>query len=334
MLAGAVDAGKGLLVQQADEAVARRHTLHRFHGELVLVDRDVAGAVDGRALVLRRRDLIVLRRGGDAHFPQLLIQVGHELAHALADDAEILILQFLSLGRGRAEERPSGVDEVTALEVALAVDDEILLLRADGDQHALGILIAEQAQDAHRLLGKRLHGAKQRRFVVQRLAVVGNEHRRDAQDGAAGHLLDKGRGGHIPSGITSGVVRRAQAAGGETGGVRLAHDELLAGQIQNDLAHFVGRGQEGVMLFRGHAGQRLEPVGVVGRALLDRPFHHCLCHDIRRLHGDLAAAGDHLLHLTIYIRRQTLTHHRIAEHIGAEVFGNLHLFPSPFAIRR
>ena len=59
--------------------------------------------------------LVVLGGGGDAQLPQLLVQVGHELAHTIADDAEILVVQLLALGGGGAEQGASGVDEVAAL---------------------------------------------------------------------------------------------------------------------------------------------------------------------------------------------------------------------------
>ena len=60
VLAGAVDTRERLLVQQADEAVALRHVLHHFHGELVVVGGDVGRREDRRELMLCRRDLVVL----------------------------------------------------------------------------------------------------------------------------------------------------------------------------------------------------------------------------------------------------------------------------------
>ena len=332
VLAGTVDPRKGLFMQQADQAVPGRHAFHRLHGELVLIHRDIAGAVNRRALMLRGSDLVVLRCGGDAHLPQLRIQIRHELTDAFADDAEVLILQLLSLGRGRAEERPSGIDQVAALEVALPVHYEVFLFRADGEQNPLRLLIPEKPQNPHRLLRQRLHGSQKRRFVVQSLAGVGNEDRRDAQDRSAGHLLDKGGRGHIPRGIASCIMGGAQAAGGEGGGVRLTHDELFAGQIQDDLAHLIRRSQEGIVLFRRDAGQGLEPVRVVGCTFFNGPLHHGLGHHVRGLHGNLTAAFNYALHLGIYLGGQPLLHHRVAEHIHAKIIGHFHLF-SPFGRR-
>ena len=60
----------------------------------------VAHGIDGGHLVLGGGHLVVLGGGGDAQLPQLLVQVGHEGAHPVPDDAEVLVLQFLPLGGG------------------------------------------------------------------------------------------------------------------------------------------------------------------------------------------------------------------------------------------
>ena len=66
-------------------------------------------------------NLIVLGNGGDAQLPKLLIQVGHEVAHPLPDDAEVLVVQLLALGGGSTEEGAAGVDEVPAVQIFLPV---------------------------------------------------------------------------------------------------------------------------------------------------------------------------------------------------------------------
>ena len=63
VLAGTVDAGKRLFVQQADHAVARGHLLHDLHRQLVVVGSDVAGREHRRKLVLRGRHFVVLGLG-------------------------------------------------------------------------------------------------------------------------------------------------------------------------------------------------------------------------------------------------------------------------------
>ena len=116
----------------------------------------------------------------------------------------------------------------------------------------------------------------------------------------------------------------AQTAGGEGGRIRLAHDELLARQVQDLLAVLVRHGEKRIVLLRRDARERLEPVGVVRGALLNGPFHHGLGHDIRRGHGDLTAVLDHAHDLRIDLLRQTLLHDGSAEYIFPKIFGYLH----------
>ena len=131
VFAAAVDAGKGLLVEQAHQTVTGGYPLHGLHGQLVLVHGQVAHGVDGGHLVLSGGHLIVLGDGGDAQLPQLLVQVGHEVAHPLTDNAEVLVVQLLALGGGSTEEGAAGVDEIPAVEVLFPVYQEVFLLRAD-----------------------------------------------------------------------------------------------------------------------------------------------------------------------------------------------------------
>ncbi len=115
VLAGAVDAGEGLFVQQAHQTVPGGHLLHDLHGQLVVVGGDVGSGIDGRQLVLGGSDLVVLRLGQDAQLPQLLVQVRHIRRHAGLDDAEIVVVQLLPLGRLRAEQRPAAEHQILPL---------------------------------------------------------------------------------------------------------------------------------------------------------------------------------------------------------------------------
>ena len=57
------------------------------------------------------------------------------------------------------------------------------------------------------------------------------------------------------------------------------------------------------MLLCGDPGQRLEPVRVVGRTVLERPLLHRLCNCIRDGRIELVALGDGLLQLLIHCLR-------------------------------
>ena len=144
--------------------------------------------------MLARRNLVMLRLGLDAELPQFLVQLGHVGEHTFLDDAEIMIAEFLSFRCRRAEKRPSREHDIHSLHGCLAVNQEILLLRAHTRDHALCLRIAEKPQDPQRLSVDRLHGFEQRRLHIQRLAVISTEYGRNAQDrGAVREFLDKGR---------------------------------------------------------------------------------------------------------------------------------------------
>ena len=189
-----------------------------------------------------------------------------------------MIVELLALGRLRAEERAAAELQILALFIERLVDQEILLLRADLRCHAVGLLVAEQAQDAYGLAADCLHGAQQRRLLVERVAAVGAEHRRDAK--AA--IFDEGKRRGVPSAVAAGFKRGAQAAVGEGGRVGLATHQLLAGKVHHHAAA-AGVVDKAVVLFRRHAAQRLEPVREMRCAMLQRPGLHRV--------GDLICRG-------------------------------------------
>ena len=315
MLAAAVDTGKGLFVEQAHQAVPGGHTLHDLHGQLVVVGGDIGGGVDGRQLMLGGGYLVVLRLGQDPQLPQLLVQLLHVGRHAGLDGAEVVVVQLLPLGGLGAEQRAAGIDQVAALVVHGPVDEEVLLLRSHGGGHALHIVVAEQLQDAQRLFVQRLHAPQQRRLFVQRLAAVGAEGRGDAE----GLALDKGVAGGVPGRVAPCLEGGAQAAGGERGRVRLALDQLLAGELHQHPA-IRGGGDEAVVLFGGDAGQRLEPVGEVCGAVFDCPVLHGRGDSVGHGGVELCPLLDGLLQGTIYLCRQAGLHDAAVKNQASEVF--------------
>ena len=102
-------------MKAADKAVTESDLLHDLHGKLILVVGGVRVGVDGGHLMLRGRDLVVLRLGQDAELPQLLVQILHIRRDTRTDGAEIMIVQLLTLGRLRAEERPAAQAQILAL---------------------------------------------------------------------------------------------------------------------------------------------------------------------------------------------------------------------------
>ena len=203
----------------------------------------------------------------------LLLGVEHVRQHALGDRAEVVVVELVALRRLGAEQRAAGGDEVGALEVVALVDQEVLLLGPDRREHARGVLVAEQLERAQRRARQRVHRAQQRDLVVERLARPRRERGRDAEQRAVRVLEDERRRGRVPRGVAARLERRPDAAGRERGRVRLALDQLLAGELGERVA-VARRAVEGVVLLGGRAGQRLEPVREVGAAALHRPFLH------------------------------------------------------------
>ena len=157
MLARTVNAGKGLFVQQAHHVVLTRKLLHKLHGYLVVVGRNIGCRIDRRKLVLGRRDLVMLGFCKNAELPQLLVKLLHERGNARLYRSVIVVVQLLALGRLRAEERSAGVHYILAFFINAFVDEEIFLLRADGRLYGCDVVISEQPEHAQSLTVERLH---------------------------------------------------------------------------------------------------------------------------------------------------------------------------------
>ena len=247
MLARAVDAREGLLVQEELQPVAAGHALHGFHDEHVVVGGDVGVLEDRRDFVLRRGDFVVPCLDGNAELVELKLGFHHTGEDALGNRAEVVVFHLLALRRLGSEEGAAGVEQVGTLEIEVLINQKVLLLGAAGRGDALGVR-SEELQDAERLLGESVHRAKQGGLLVEGLAGPRAEGRRDAQGGAVGVVEDEGGAGRVPRGVAAGFKRRADAARGEARRVGLAADEFAAGEL-GDRGAGVGGNQERVVLF-------------------------------------------------------------------------------------
>ena len=315
VLAAAIDAGKGLFMQQADQIVLSGHLLHDLHGQLVVVGGDVRRGKNRCQFVLAGGDLVMLGLGIDAELPELLVQLFHEGLDPRLDGAEIVIVQLLAFRRHGAEERAAGINQVPALEVHVPVHKEILLLRTDIRDDLLDIRMAEQLQDAHGLPVQGLHAAQQRRLFIQRLAPVGAEGRRDAQ----GLFLDESVGGRIPGRVAARLKGGTQTAGGEAGGVRLTGDEVLSGKLHQDMAVRC-RGDKAVVLLGRDAGKRLEPVGKMRCAVLDRPLAHGGRNRVGKREIQFLALADGIAQAAVHVRRESRPHDLVVKDHAPEQF--------------
>ena len=271
--------------------------------------------------MLRGRNLVVLGLGGDAKLPHMLVKVLHVACYAVLDSAEIVVVKLLSLGCGRAKERSARKDKVLSLIVGRLVYKEVLLLRAYRCNNSLCGGVAEQAEYSERRVGDNVHGAQQRGLLVKRLARIGVERRGDIER----TTLYESVGGGVPCGVAPCLECSADTARGEAGSVRLALDKLLARELHDNgaVAH---RGDEAVVLLSGDARHRLEPVGVVGRALFDCPVLHGACNNVRNRAVKLLALCNGLFESLENVLRKPLLHRFLIEYINAELLYNIKYF--------
>ena len=248
----------------------RATLLQHLHRELLVVGADVRVLEHRRDLVLAGRDLVVARLDRHAELRQLELGLHHAGEHALGDRAEVVVVELVALRRLGAEQRATGVDQVGPLEVVLLVDQEVLLLGPDSREDPLGGGVAEQLQRPHGRARQRVHRAQQRDLGVERLAGPGGERRRDAEQRAVRVLEDERRAGRVPRRVAAGLEGRADAAGRERRRVRLALDQLLAGELGERRA-LAGGVEERVVLLGRQPGERLEHVGVVRGAAARAP---------------------------------------------------------------
>ena len=171
----------GFSCSTACKPVAQRDAAQRRHHELVVVRRDVRLLEARRHLELTRRDFVVSRHDRHAQAIELVLDFGDARLNALGNAAEVVILELLSARRRRADERPAGHHEIGPHREVRAVDEEILLLGAERGVDAIHALVAEQLEQLDGLGGQRVGAAQQRSRLVERFAVVADEHRRNAQ---------------------------------------------------------------------------------------------------------------------------------------------------------
>ena len=244
-----------------------------FHDHHIMVNRQVELFKHRRNFELSRSYFIVTGLGGNAQTPQFLVYFAHERQNTRFDRAEIVIFQLLMLGRHFAEQGTSALDQVGATKIKTLVNQEIFLLDTHGGKRTGGAFFAEAGQQTIGLFADCLDRTQQRSLFIQRFAGIGAESSRDAKGGTVFIALDECRAGGIPGGIAAGFEGGTEAAGREAGSIRFALDQAFAGEIHRYAAIVIGF-NERVVFFRGGAGKRLEPVGVVSGTLADCPALH------------------------------------------------------------
>ena len=141
---GAVHPGERLFVEQTNQIVLGSALFHDFHNQLVVITGGIGIGIDGGHFVLAGSTLVVLGLAEDSQPPQLFIQIFHEGGNPGPDGSEVVVVQFLTLGRLSAEQSTAGQAQILPLCVQILGQQEILLLRTHRGDNALGFGVTEQ----------------------------------------------------------------------------------------------------------------------------------------------------------------------------------------------
>jgi hypothetical protein len=272
VLARAVDAGERLLVQQAGHAVLLRHALQR-----VMISCWWSAAT----LAFSNTGAISYWPGATSLCRVLTgtpsLYSSRSASSMNASTRSGIAPKYWSSnswpfgGLAPNSVRPAR-DQVGAREEEVAVDQEVLLL---------GPAVATPAPpsvwpNSFRMRCACLFSACIERSTGVFLSSASPVHDTNAVGMHSVVPLgspDVRRARHVPRRVAAGLERRPDAARREARRVRLALDQLLAVNSPPRAALAVGL-QEAVVLLGRQAGQRIEDVRVVRRALLDRPVLH------------------------------------------------------------
>jgi hypothetical protein len=125
-----------------------------------MIGADVRVLEDRCQLVLVGRDLVMAGLHRHAKLGELTFGVKHVGEDPLRDRAEVVVVEFVTLGGLGPEQGPPGGDQVRPLEEVLLVDEEVLLLRSDGREDPRGVSVTEQLQCPNCRLRQRVHRAQ------------------------------------------------------------------------------------------------------------------------------------------------------------------------------
>ena len=315
VLARAVDALEGfrLLMEQYTETVTAGYLFHQAHEQHVLVVGKIAFTEDGSTLKLVGSHLVVASLHRDAETVSLNLKIFHEGLYAGGNLTEIMVVHLLVLGRSVAQQRAAAGDEVGTRGVEPVVHEEVLLLPAEVGLYLLDVGVEHLADGQ----GGVVHGLEsllERRLVVERLARVADEDRRDAQ--AVVHDEDGRRG--VPCRVAASLERGADAAARERRGVGLLLYERLALELLYHAALPVVF-HEGVVLLGCRLRQGLEPVAAVRHAVLQGPRLHAGSHFVGYVRVERRAVVDAVDEFVVGLHVKIFVHLFAIEHQFAEI---------------
>ena len=307
VLARAVETGEGLLMKQADEAVLQGGGLHRRHHQLLMIGCDVRSLEVRRQFELPWRDLVVMSLGRDAEPEELVFKGLHEDLNALRNRAEVVVIEFLALGRWRTEECTSGEKEVGSAVREMGVDEKILLLRAAARVQRSDVRLAHQAQHLLRGSVHRRIRPEQRDLLVESLTGPRHEDARNHERRTVWGLHDVDRTRRVPGSVPARGRCHAQAAVRKRRTIGLTLDEKAPGKLGDGVAIRVGH-DEAIVLLRCDVRHGVEDVREELHALAERPILHGSCDDVRRRRVERSTRMHRLLHFLEGLLRKGVLH--------------------------
>mmetsp|Transcript_10427 Transcript_10427/g.17917 ORF Transcript_10427/g.17917 Transcript_10427/m.17917 type:complete len:322 (+) Transcript_10427:1400-2365(+) len=229
------------------------------------------------------------------------------------DGAHVVVGPLLPAGGVLAHHGAPGQLQIHALEVGLAGDEEQLLLEADVVHQPVD-LHAARREHARAGLRQRLHGAVQRRLLVERVALPRHEARRHEEGVAA----QEDRRHRIDGKVRGRCVSGTHAAVGVGGAISLALQQLLAREVEAWLAIGV-EGEERVLHHSGLSvavggSHRLEPMAPRGRAMVQSPLADGL--------GNLVCLGN-ILHPGVILHIGNSHAHSLEVFVRNSTFENI-----------
>ncbi len=174
VLAGAVDEGKWLLVEQHTQFVAACNPIHQVHQQLIVIYGNVHLLEYGGTLKLCGCNLVVASTHRNTQLVRLNLEFLHETDYSLRNRAEVVVFQLLPLGRCMAEYGATGEYQVWTSEEQGFVYQEVFLLPAQSREHLIYVAVKVSA-NSNGSFFQRMHGLEQRRFEVECLTGVAHE---------------------------------------------------------------------------------------------------------------------------------------------------------------
>ena len=167
MLARAVDAREGFFMQQAGQPMPPRGLAQHGHDQLIVIRGQVGRLEHGRDFVLAGRGFVMAGAHRHPQTEQSVFHIHHEGQHPTRNDAVVLVLEFLPLGRTGSEQGASGHQQIGPGGHELIVDEKILLLQSAVGYHGQRAFHPEQAQHAQRLATQSLARTQKRSLFIQ-----------------------------------------------------------------------------------------------------------------------------------------------------------------------